>query len=157
MAGHASEVAVGSAVLAVALGFALYAANATGGGRGGGEHYSLKAAFRSVQGVSVGTPVRLAGVEVGRLTDISLDPVSFRAVTTVSVRDTLELPSDSSIEIASEGLLGGNYIEIVPGGMPDTLQPGDQFTYTQGAVSLLTLLSKFVGSGADGGGGAEGQ
>ena len=155
MAENTGEIAVGGGILALAGAFAIYVAAATGGSGGGTDRYELKAAFRSAQGISAGAPVRMAGVQVGRINTLRLNPETFRAVASVSVRDDIELPSDSSIEIASDGLLGGNYVEIVPGGMPDTLRPGDQFVYTQGAVSLLELLSKFVGSGAGEDGGTD--
>jgi phospholipid/cholesterol/gamma-HCH transport system substrate-binding protein len=61
----------------------------------------------------------------------------------------VQLPTDSAILISSEGLLGGNFIELVPGGLPDTLAPGDEIEDTQGAVSLVQLLLKFVGSKTD--------
>ncbi|MBC7153596.1 MAG: outer membrane lipid asymmetry maintenance protein MlaD [Rhodobacteraceae bacterium] len=147
MAENTGEVLVGGAVLAIALGFVIYAGQATGlTSRSSG--YDLTASFRSVQGVSVGTDVRLAGVKVGTITDLSLNPQTFRADARINVRDNILLPEDSAIVIASEGLLGGNYIEIMPGGSPINLQPGEEILDTQGSVSLMTLLMKFVGGGA---------
>ena len=64
----------------------------------------------------------------------------------LSLQKSVELPSDSAVLISSEGLLGGNFIELQPGGMPDVLAPGDEIEDTQGAVSLVSLLMKFVGS-----------
>ena len=58
------------------------------------------------------------------------------------------LPTDSAILISSEGLLGGSYVEILPGGAPDNLAPGEEIEDTQGAVSLVSLLMKFVGADA---------
>lgn len=138
-----TEVLVGAAVLAVAAGFFLYASGTTGGDTGGGS-YELAASFRSAEGIAVGTEVRLAGVRVGTVTAMSLDPDSFRAQTTFSLREDIVLPDDSAIAIASEGLLGGNFVEIIPGGSPFNYAPGDTITDTQGAVSLVTLLMRFV-------------
>ena len=81
---------------------------------------------------------------IGTVTDMTLDPTSFRAETTFSLRDDIVLPDDSAIAIASEGLLGGNFVEIIPGGSPFNYGPGDMITDTQGAVSLITLLMRFV-------------
>lgn len=138
-----TEVLVGAAVMAVAVGFFLYATNSTGTGTSGGS-YALSASFRSADGIAVGTDVRLAGVRVGTVTAMDLNPETFRAETTFSLRDDIELPDDSAIAISSEGLLGGNFVEIIPGGSPFTYAPGDRVMDTQGSVSLITLLMRFV-------------
>jgi len=138
-----TEVVVGAAVLAVAVGFLIYAGQVTGMSSTA-KGYPLTASFRSLEGVSVGTDVRLAGVKVGTVTAVALNPETFRADTTISVLDGLVLPDDSSIVIASEGLLGGNFVELVPGGSPFNLNAGDEIIDTQGAVSLISLLMKFV-------------
>ncbi|MFN3294202.1 MAG: outer membrane lipid asymmetry maintenance protein MlaD [Gemmobacter sp.] len=144
---NATEVAVGGAVLAVAIGFLVYAAQATGLGAPAGS-YELRAAFRSVEGVKLGTDVRMAGVKVGTVTGLSLNPDTFMAEARFTVRDGILLPDDSTVLISSEGLLGGNFVEITPGGSPFNLQPGAEIEDTQGAVSLTTLLMKFVGGAA---------
>jgi phospholipid/cholesterol/gamma-HCH transport system substrate-binding protein len=146
MAENTTEVMVGGVVLAAAIGFAIYAGQVAGLSSGGNS-YNLTASFRSLEGVSVGTDVRLAGVKVGTVTDLSLNPQTFRADTQVSVADNIEITDDSAIVISSEGLLGGNFVEIVPGGSPFNYEPGSEITDTQGAVSLISLLLKFVSGG----------
>lgn len=148
MAENTSEVLVGGVVLAAAIGFAIYGAQVAGLGNGGGANYPLTASFRSLEGVNVGTDVRLAGVKIGTVTDVSLNPDTYRADTVVSLRATTQVPDDSSIIISSEGLLGGNFVEIVPGGSPFYFEAGDEITDTQGAVSLISLLLKFVSGGS---------
>jgi phospholipid/cholesterol/gamma-HCH transport system substrate-binding protein len=144
MSEHRAEVITGAAVLAVALGFVLYAAQGTDlSGQAGS--YPLRASFRSVEGITVGSDVRLAGVKVGTITDLQLNPQTFFADATIAVQDRILLPTDSAILISSEGLLGGSFVEIVPGGAPDNLAPGDEIEDTQGAVSLISLLMAFVG------------
>ena len=131
------------------MGFGIYAAQAAGLSRDGGS-YPLQASFRSLEGVAVGTDVRLAGVRIGQVSDVALNTETFRADTTVRVKDGVAIPDDSAIVVASEGLLGGNFIEIVPGGSPFDFEPGDVVTDTQGSVSLISLLLKFVsGSGGN--------
>ena len=142
------EVLVGGAVLAAAIGFGVYAAQIAGMSTNAGS-YPLTASFRSLEGVSVGTDVRLAGVKIGTVTDVALNPETFRADTTVAVAAGVGIPDDSAIIISSEGLLGGNFVEIMPGGSPFAFEAGDEITDTQGAVSLISLLLKFV-SGEDG-------
>jgi phospholipid/cholesterol/gamma-HCH transport system substrate-binding protein len=138
-----TEVLVGAAVLAVAAGFFLYAAGTASRGPAGGT-YDLAASFRSAEGISIGTEVRLAGVRVGTVTGMELDADTFRARTTFNLRSDISLPDDSAIAIASEGLLGGTFVEIIPGGSPFTYAPGDVITDTQSSVSLVTLLMRFV-------------
>lgn len=144
MAENTTEVMVGGAVLAAAIGFLVYASDATGAGQSTAGQYDLTASFRSAQGVNVGTDVRLAGVKVGTVTSLDLNPTTFRADATFSVSDDIELPDDSAALVAVEGLLGGYYVELVPGGSPFNLDPGAEIEDTQGSVSLISLLLKFV-------------
>ncbi len=148
MAENKTEVLAGAAVLAAAIGFVFYASQTTGFS-GGATSYDLKASFRSVEGITLGSDVRMAGVKVGTITALDLNPKTFFADATVSVKADLLLPDDSAILISSEGLLGGNFIELVPGGSETNLQPGDEIEDTQGSVSLITLLMKFVSGGSD--------
>lgn len=148
MSENSTEVVVGGAVLAVAIGFLVYAGQATGLS-GGGSEYELSASFRSADGINIGTDVRLAGVKVGRVTNIELDPTTYRASTVLSVQQGIELPDDSAVAISSEGLLGGNYVELLPGGSPFYLEPGTEIEFTQGSVSLVSLLMKFVSGNDD--------
>lgn len=139
-----TEVIVGAGVLAVAVGFFLYAAQASGVARDPGA-YPLTASFRSAEGIAPGTEVRMAGVRIGTVTDLVLDPASFRAETTFTVRDGIALPDDSAVSISSEGLLGGSFLEVIPGGSPFVLEPGDVIVDTRSSVSLIPLLMRFVG------------
>jgi phospholipid/cholesterol/gamma-HCH transport system substrate-binding protein len=148
MSHSAGEVTLGAAVLAGALAFGVYTIQSTGYSLGG-TGYDLTASFRSIEGVTVGTDVRLAGVKVGTVTDIALNPTTYRADTVVTVEDGIQIPDDSAIIIASEGLLGGNYVEISPGGSPFFFAAGDEILDTQGSVSLLSLLLKYVGGGSE--------
>jgi len=148
VAENTTEVLVGGAVLAVAIGFAVYAGHIAGLS-GPSDTYPLTASFRSLEGVTVGTDVRLAGVKIGTVTEVELNPTTFRADTEIALGSTVEIPDDSAIVIASEGLLGGTFVEIKPGGSPFTFAPGDEITDTQGAVSLVSLLMQFVSGGAD--------
>jgi phospholipid/cholesterol/gamma-HCH transport system substrate-binding protein len=145
MAENPTEVIAGGAVLAAALAFVIYAGQSTGFTRDPGS-YPLTASFRSVDGVSIGTEVRLAGVKIGTVTGLALNPQTFFADATFTVRNDIQIPDDSTALISSEGLLGGNFLEIQPGGSTDNLPPGAEIEDTQGAVGLISLLMKFVGN-----------
>lgn len=149
MAESITEVLTGAGVLAVAAGFLVYA----GGGSGlvpSAGSYALNASFRSVEGITVGTDVRMSGVKVGTVTSLALNPQTFFADATVSVRDGIAVPDDSTIIIASEGLLGGAFVEIQPGGSLTNLEAGGEIEDTQGAVSVISLLMKFASGGSSG-------
>lgn len=148
MSQNTTEVIVGAGVLAAAIGFVVYAGQVSGYSNST-SGYPLEASFRSLEGVSVGTDVRLAGVRVGSVTQVDLNAETYRADTTVSVLQGIEIPDDSAIIISSEGLLGGNFVEIVPGGSPFYYEPGDTIEDTQGAVSLVSLLLKFVSGSSE--------
>ena len=148
MADTRAEILAGAAVLAVAAGFLVYANRDSSSAPVSGT-YPLTASFRSVEGITVGSDIRLAGVKVGTITDLTLNPATFMADAKLIVRSDLQLPDDSAIVISSEGLLGGNYVEILPGGSTQNLAAGAEIEDTQGAVSIVTLLMKFAGGGGD--------
>jgi phospholipid/cholesterol/gamma-HCH transport system substrate-binding protein len=142
------EVAVGAVVLVAAVGFLAYVAQATGVATPAGDT-RLTASFRSVEGVTLGTEVRLAGVRLGAVTGLDLNPDTYRADTVMTLTGRVPIPDDSSAVVASEGLLGGTFIEIVPGGSLTYFADGAEIIDTQGAVSLLNLLVQVVGGQAD--------
>ncbi|MBA3325863.1 MAG: outer membrane lipid asymmetry maintenance protein MlaD [Rhodobacteraceae bacterium] len=145
MAGNSvAETAIGAAVIAAAIGFVVYASQVSGR-QATGDSYALTAEFRSVEGISVGTDVRLAGIRVGSVTALDLDPSSYQAKATFTVAGALEIPEDSDVKIASEGLLGGSFLEITPGASEFMLAEGDAVVNTQSSVSLLNLLMRFGG------------
>jgi len=147
MTHNKTEILVGGVVLAVAAGFLIFAAQITGLS-GSSSSYPLTASFRSMEGVNVGTDVRLAGVKIGSVDEIKLNTETFRADTIIAIDNGVEIPDDSAISISSEGLLGGNFVEIIPGGSPFMLDEASEIEDTQSAVSLVSLLLKFVsGSG----------
>lgn len=144
MSENITEVLTGGAVLVVAAGFLLYAGEVGGVGMGNSGFDTYSASFRSAEGIGVGTDVRLAGVKVGSVTEMSLDPGTFRAETTFTLQNDVALPDDTAVVVSSEGLLGGSFIEILPGGSPFNLEPGDEILDTQSSVSIVQLLLRFV-------------
>lgn len=148
MAENRAEVLAGAVVLAAALGFLAYAAGGSGLAQRG-DSYPLTASFRSVEGITVGSDVRLAGVKVGSIASLKLNPTTFFADAVVMVDKEVLLPDDSAILISSEGLLGGNYVELVPGGSEENFAPGAEIEDTQGSISFISLLLKFVGGQSD--------
>ena len=132
MRGAWAEFITGTCVLIVAVGFAVVGFQRGGWGTSS-ESYVLNASFRSIEGVTV-----------GKVSDISLNPASFSADVEISLDLGIELPDDTAILISSEGLLGGNFVELQPGGSPFNYSASETIMDTQGSVSLLNLLMKFA-------------
>ena len=144
------ETIVGAVVLLVAITFAVFAAQSGGVARVAGESYPVVAQFSSAGGVAPGTDVRIAGVKIGSVSEVQLDPDSFRAVATLAIRRDIALDDGTVAKIDSEGLLGGNFIALEPGAGLNTLEPGDEIEITQGSVSFLDILGRALSAMADG-------
>lgn len=146
--GQWAETGVGALVLAAAVAFLIYALSHAGGGMRGSA-YEISARFGQVGSLAAGADVRVAGVKVGSVSKIELDPKTFLARTSMQLDRTLKLPADSSARITSDGLLGGQHVAIEPGGATENLKPGGEIQNVQGAVDLFGLIGQFVrGSGA---------
>ena len=111
--------------------------------------YPLHASFGHIDGLNVGSDVRLAGVTVGHVRSMQVDPHNFQANIVFSVAPEIQLPVDSGAVITSDSLLGGKYVALTPGGDMAMLKPDGTIGETQGAISLEQLLSKFIFSVTD--------
>jgi phospholipid/cholesterol/gamma-HCH transport system substrate-binding protein len=146
------ETIVGAAVAAVAVFFLVFAVSQSGQGAPAGG-YELSARFQRVDGIGVGSEVRISGVKVGVVRSVALDPDTFEARLVFALDRGVQVLDDSTARVASDGLLGGAYIAIEPAGL-DPLAANAEIPNTQGAVDLLTLFASFAQSGgsADEGG-----
>lgn len=142
MANNTVETLIGAVVLCVAGGFLYYASRTAD--FGGGGSYPLIADFYKADGIGTGGDVRVSGVKVGTVDSVTLNEQTFQARVTFAMSEGVKLPSDSSAKIASDGLLGGSYVAIEPGGSEYFLEPGEAIEHTQGSVSLLDLIGKAV-------------
>jgi phospholipid/cholesterol/gamma-HCH transport system substrate-binding protein len=145
MSDSAAETVIGAVVLAVAGGFIFYAAQHSDFGTGG--DYEVTAVFRKADGLTVGGDVRISGVKVGSIRQVSLDPKSYSADVRMSIADGVQIPDDSAATVASDGLLGGAHVSIQPGGSEFMLDPGGEITITQGSVNLMDLIGRAVTGG----------
>ena len=136
---------MGAVVLATAAAFLVFAYSAAGFRNVSG--YEISAEFSSVGGIRTGSDVRISGVSVGRVTGVTLNPETFDAAVAMMIDQSYLLPDDTSATVSSEGLLGGNFVELVPGGSPDMLEPGDRIAYTEDSVDLMRMLGRFIFSG----------
>lgn len=140
---HLAEALIGLLVVVLAAGFVVYAWGRTGAGEGR-DGMVVSAHFPNIGGVTLGTDVKLAGVKIGRVVGLRLDPVSYQAVLDLSLDHTLKLPVDSSAAVTAEGLLGGNYVAITPGAEPQMLKNGDEIIDTSGAPDLMSIIGSVV-------------
>lgn len=145
------ETLIGTLVVAVAAVFLFY--GYTTSGMRSSTGYRVNAAFSSVDGLATGADVRLSGIKIGTVVRQSLDPETYQAVVTLDIAPSVKLPDDSSAKITSEGLLGGSYISVTPGGSEELLANGGEIMFTQGSVDLMSLIGQAVFSASDSGSG----
>jgi phospholipid/cholesterol/gamma-HCH transport system substrate-binding protein len=144
------EALIGLLVVLFAAWFVWFAFQRTGGGGIAGAT-RVTALFPNAAGVSVGTDVRVAGLKVGVVSAQRLDPKNFEVEATLAIDPKVQVPSDSSAAITSEGLLGATYIALVPGGSTTPLKTGDQILDTQGAIDMMGMVGQFINkTGASG-------
>lgn len=136
------ETLLGAVVLIVAVGFLAFAYNTSQVQQNGG--YELIARFDKVDGLERGSDVRISGIKVGTVLDQTLDPETYRAEVRFSLREDIQLPADTSAAVVSNGLLGGKYLALVPGGDIEMLEPGGEVTLTQSAVNLEDLIGHMI-------------
>lgn len=138
------ETLIGALVLLIAGWFLLFFMQHNTGVNMESDHYELSAKFEQADGISVGTPVRIAGVKVGVVTQETIDANTYFAVVNFSIKDDVKIPDDSIAKIVSEGLIGGKYLALVPGGSDKMLDPGKEIKYTQSSINFETLIGKMI-------------
>ncbi len=117
------------------------------------DGYSIKARFDNIGGLKVKAAVTMAGVRIGRVSDIGFDPKNYQAIVTMDIDGRYKaIPKDSSATILTAGLLGDQYVGIEPGGEEQYLKNGDTIRLTQSAIVLEKLISQFLFSQASGSG-----
>src|SRR5215468_2224593 len=142
MTGNMIETVMGAVVLVVAALF-LFFAYSTSQVRAV-QGYQVTAQFDSVAGIRDGSDVRIAGVKVGSIVSETLDPKTFLADVRMSIDPAYKLPDDTVAEIVSNGLLGDQYMSLVPGGEEKMIPPGGQIKFTQSPVSLEHLIGQMI-------------
>ncbi|GAB4392439.1 MAG: outer membrane lipid asymmetry maintenance protein MlaD [Gammaproteobacteria bacterium] len=111
----------------------------------GRDVYHVTADFNNIGGLKVRSQVSMAGVRIGEVSDIKLDPQTFKAKVTLQLDATAnKIPADSSASILTEGLLGANYISLTPGFADETLKDGAQIEETHPAIILEDLIGQLL-------------
>jgi phospholipid/cholesterol/gamma-HCH transport system substrate-binding protein len=110
---------------------------------------TYEATFDRIDGLVVGADVKISGVKVGTVASVSVDPKSYLATVKLRINEQMRLPKDTSAEIVSEGLLGGKFMALVPGGDEDFIAPGGAIVHTQSSVNLESLIGQLIFSKKD--------
>lgn len=135
---------VGAAVVVVGALLLVFSYRGGQPGDVSGAGYRITARFQAIDGVTPGTEVQLAGIPVGQVERQYLDDATDQAVVVMRIEEGIDIPADSSVKILSEGMAGGKYLKISPGGDMEMLAPGESIAYTQSAVRFEALLQKVV-------------
>lgn len=106
--------------------------------------YTITAKFREIGSLSIGSDVRVGGIKVGSVSSQYLDPKNYKAVIEMGINKDIKIPRDSSASVIGDGLLGGKYVAIEPGGDETYITSGGEIKYTQDSVSLEELIGKFA-------------
>lgn len=139
---NVAETLIGAVVVAVAVAFLVFAYFRTGTGSLSG--YDVNARLAKADGLAVGTDVRLAGIKIGTVTDLTLDPKTYLVTVHMNIRDDIKLPVDSSILVTQAGFLGGQYLSITPGGDDKMMAAGSTFENAQGSIDVMNLVGRFA-------------
>jgi phospholipid/cholesterol/gamma-HCH transport system substrate-binding protein len=120
---------------------------------GSTPHYDVTAKFDNIGDLRVGSPVSMAGVEIGRVVKIDFDDREYKAVVSMRINEKYnQIPTDSDASIYTQGLLGGKFIGLTAGGAETFLKNGDQIDFTQSAFVLENLIGQFLANFAKGSG-----
>jgi phospholipid/cholesterol/gamma-HCH transport system substrate-binding protein len=110
----------------------------------GDETYQVSARFHSVSGLKEGDLVELAGVRIGTVKKIALDPKTYEALVRLELQKDVRLQEDSIASVRTSGIIGSKYIDITPGGLEETIPPGGEIFDTESAINLEQLVSKYI-------------
>ncbi len=110
----------------------------------GGNSYLVEARFANAGGLNAGSSVYIAGVPVGRVETIVMDPTDYCAIATLKIQAALKIPTDSMASIKTSGLIGDKFVALSPGAEEGFLAPGDRITMTESSVDLESLISKMA-------------
>ena len=139
------EIVMGAMVLIVAIGFLILGMQSINNNQK--EGYNIFLIFGSTSGLKNGDDVKISGINVGKITKLDLDVEDYNARVMVKLFNNIRIPDDSSARITSSSLLGGNYLDIVPGSSETFLSPNDIIYDTSDPVSFTDMLGKIVFSG----------
>ncbi|MEX1119565.1 MAG: outer membrane lipid asymmetry maintenance protein MlaD [Terrimicrobiaceae bacterium] len=144
MTSHRLELLVGIFVVLGVVAVAYLTVKLGSGSLLGGETYLVEARFANAGGLNAGSSVLVAGVTVGRVEKVQMDPVDYSAIATLQIQSTLKIPADSMASIKTSGLIGDKFVALLPGADESYLEPGARITMTESSVDLESLIGKMA-------------
>jgi len=138
------EILLGAVVLFMAIGFLTVGMQSINNQKDG---YNISLIFGSTAGLKNGDDVKISGINVGKITKLELVPEDYNAKVDIIINNDIKIPDDSSAKITSSSLLGGNFLDIVPGSSEQNLRPSDIIYDTTDPVSFTDMLGKVIFSG----------
>jgi phospholipid/cholesterol/gamma-HCH transport system substrate-binding protein len=147
MGNNLVETLLGAVVLIVAGLFLVFAYSTTNVRTVGG--YEVRAKFERVDGLNTGSDVKLSGIKIGTVVEQKLEPETYLAIIRMNINSSVKLPTDTVAQVTSDGLLGSNFVALVPGADEKVIAPGGEIKYTQAPVNVVQLLGKFVFGAVD--------
>ena len=138
------EILLGAVVLITAISFLIVGMQSVNNQKDG---YNISLIFGSTAGLKNGDDVKISGINVGKITKLELDQEDYNAKIDITINKDIKIPDDSSAKIASSSLLGGNFLDIVPGSSEQNLKPSDIIYDTTDPVSFTDMLGKAIFSG----------
>ena len=138
------EILLGAIVLLTAIGFLTLGMQSINSQKDG---YNISLIFGSTAGLKNGDDVKISGISVGKITKLELDLDDYNAKVNIIIDNNIKIPDDSSAKITSSSLLGGNFLDIIPGSSEQNLEPSDIIYDTRDPVSFTDMLGKVIFSG----------
>jgi phospholipid/cholesterol/gamma-HCH transport system substrate-binding protein len=138
------ETIIGFLVITVAIGFAVFSYKVSEIKKYGTDVYKVVAKFNQIEGITIGSDIRISGINVGNVTDMKLDPTSYDAIVTMDIKESIQVPDDSSAQITTEGFLKNKHIAIYAGSSSEMLKDNDRIKFTQSSISLENLIGKLL-------------
>ena len=142
MKNNTFEAIIGALVLILAIIFLFYSFSIANVGKV--EGYELSADFDRIDGLVVGSDVRMSGIKIGTVIEENLDPNTYLAKIKIRINSSIKIPIDSSAQIISDGLLGNKFLSITPGGDPEFIEEGGKISLTQSSIILENLIAQFM-------------
>lgn len=139
----AIETIVGFAVICVAALFFAFSYKVSSYSKNS-DGYVLKASFQNVEGLSEGNDVKLSGIKIGYIDSLILEKDTYFAVVNLRIDKDVQIPSDSTAIVSTNGLLGGKYLRINAGAAEDTLKNNDKLKFTQSSLNIEDIISKLM-------------
>ena len=143
------ETIVGLLVLLIAVGSVIVAYKEGGLFTVHDDNYIVKAKFDKIDGINIGSPVKISGINVGKVIEQWLDEKSYYAIVKMKIKKNIKLPIDTSAEVVGLGLMSDKYISLIPGSDDKYLSDGGSIEFTQSSLSLESLLGKFMFGSAE--------